>query len=70
MKIFRGSVDVIDVKSIRENIIENNVDIGILRIKSTSYTELSKLNQLGFPYINADTLVYYHINIEKYKKRV
>ena len=38
MKIFRGSVDVIDVKSIRENIIENNVDIGILRIKSTSYT--------------------------------
>tara|TARA_X000000950_G_C13921158_1_gene663453 strand:+ start:10169 stop:11317 length:1149 start_codon:yes stop_codon:yes gene_type:complete len=69
MKIFRGSIDIIDVKSIRKNIIENNVDIGILRIKSASYPDLSKLNQLGFPYINADTLVYYHINIEKYKKK-
>ena len=69
MNIYRAVVDKIDVRSLKKDIIANQVDIGILRVQSNCFAELSKLNQLGFPYINADTLVYYHIDLAKHQSK-
>jgi GNAT superfamily N-acetyltransferase len=63
--IYRGSTDVLDAADLRSRIIQNRVDIAILRLPCTQNHTLHELEALGFPYIVADTLVYYSLNMEE-----
>lgn len=63
--VFRDKQINLDYDLITESIIENNVDILFLRIPSSKQSTLFKLNQKGLPFLVADNLVYYELNLTK-----
>ena len=65
-RIFRGLVDSIDEKIILSKILAENIDILILRISSEKIDQISKLEKIKIPYIVADTLIYYHLDLINY----
>ncbi|KKM65028.1 hypothetical protein LCGC14_1495430 [marine sediment metagenome] len=64
--IYRDMCDHVDEKAILKTILENDVDIFILRVLSRNEAELSKLDNIGVPYIFGDTLCCYTIDLQKY----
>ena len=67
MNIYRGMSDHVDVKSLKDIILKNNVDILMLRIPTENIAEQDKLDKLGFDYLCADTLVYYSLQLQQNK---
>jgi len=67
MNIYRGILDEIDIRNIKKEILGKEIDILIFRIKSEKVNQVSRLNKLGFPFIQTDTLVYYQMNLENYQ---
>lgn len=67
LNIYRGVIDGIDIKSLKKNVINNNIDILILRIPVEHKDEQHKFESLGFPYLHADTLVYYYASLNSLK---
>ena len=63
LRIYRGSLEAIDVPEILSFLFSEEVDIAILRIPSVNIGVLSKLNEAGIPYLVADTLVYYSCDL-------
>ena len=63
--IYRGSADVLDTAALRSCLLQNKVDIAILRLPCTQNHTLHQLETLAFPYIVADTLVYYGVDLDK-----
>jgi acyl dehydratase/GNAT superfamily N-acetyltransferase len=63
--IHRASLDRVDIKGIKKDILENETDVLILRIPSGSIEEHHKLNNMGFDVLHADTLVYYETDLGK-----
>jgi ribosomal protein S18 acetylase RimI-like enzyme len=68
-RVFRGSVDHIDPQQTLDFLINNAVDIAILRLPSMHTGNFAFLNELGMPYIVADTLVYYYCNLSSYEPK-
>lgn len=66
MKIHRASVEEVEPSKIKQSVLGENSDILILRVPSTSKGNHSLLQKTGFPFIHADTLVYYECDFEKY----
>ena len=69
MNIIRGKSENIQLKSIQEQIIENNVDILFLRIPSSRTSQIQNLSKLGYEYFQADTLVYYLVDFAVYQPK-
>lgn len=67
LSIHREVTEEIDTRSISSYILNNNVDILILRVDSKSKDQHHKLSSLGIPYIHCDNLVYYQCDLEKYE---
>lgn len=65
MKIYRGTLDEVSSGTLRKQILRDEIDLAIVRIDASS-AQLSKVFQLGFPVIQADTLVYYHTDFSTY----
>lgn len=65
-QVFRGSIEKVDDRALLSAIIEGNVDIAILRVPSGTGRGLQRLGRYGMPPIHADTLVYYHLALDKY----
>jgi GNAT superfamily N-acetyltransferase len=63
--IYRGNIVVLDIPALYDSIQQLKIDIAILRLPCTQNHTLHQLEALGFPYIVADTLVYYSIDLEK-----
>jgi len=68
MNIYRGLVEHIDARVLRDIIVKNMVDILILRIPSENLAEQDKLERLGFEFLCADTLVYYIADLQANKE--
>lgn len=64
--VYRGVCEDIKEKNILEFILENNVDIAIIRVPSGNQKNIFRLNKLGMPYIIADALVFYCVNLNKH----
>lgn len=62
-KVHRGVVPVLNVRELKNYVIENTVDLLILRVPTKSRETSSHLNRAGFPFIVADTLVYYELEL-------
>jgi len=67
MNIYRGVVDRIDLKELKDVIINNKADIVILRVPTENAADQDKLERLGFNFICADTLIYYTMDLEQSK---
>ena len=65
LNIYRGKAKAIDKKALLNCILKNNVDIAIVRLPSQKIEEQFELDKIGFPYICADTLVYYKADLVK-----
>jgi hypothetical protein len=66
MNILRVKMEDINVKELNEHILAENVDLTILRIPCEKGDQISKLQILGYPYFQADTLVYYYVDFNIY----
>ena len=66
-KIFKYQTTDIDINSLQKNILENEADIVFLRIPSNQSYQIQKLDLLGMPYIQTDTLVYYYADLAKFE---
>lgn len=67
MNIYRYSGEKFDNQTLKKEIIRNNIDILILRVSSLTKNNHYKLSSLGFPFLHADTLVYYSVLLKKNK---
>lgn len=66
LNIYRDVCEHVDEKAILNAILENDVDVFILRVSSKNESELSKLNNIGIPYLFGDTLCCYTVDLQKY----
>jgi len=67
LNILRANVEEVELKELKLRIFKNNIDVTILRISSSNTAMISRLDNLDFEYFQADTLVYYYLNLETYK---
>jgi len=65
-RVFRGKMNDIDEKLIFKDLIDNSVDIAIIRVPVESIHNLYRLENLNIPYLVADTLVYYNVRLSDY----
>jgi|GEM_PF-1547019 len=66
MRVFRGHLDSIDPAQLLAVIVEQEVDLAILRLPAARQHQVAQLRKTGLPYIIADTLVYYSLDIKAY----
>jgi len=66
MNILRASMESLNLRELGQSIIENQIDLTILRIPCENLPQISKLETLGFSYFQTDTLVYYYVNFDNY----
>ena len=66
MRVFRANLSTVDPKVLQAKVISEKADIVIARIPSSSQAELVKFERMGFPYLVADTLVYYSVDLTKH----
>jgi acyl dehydratase/ribosomal protein S18 acetylase RimI-like enzyme len=64
-RIFRGKILEIDDKAITAAILEQEPDIAILRVPSSKQFQIARLDRTGFPWLIADTLVCYRLDLTK-----
>lgn len=65
-KIFRDKFNDFKTRDLQKEIIANDIDIAIIRIPSNKLELTARLDVIGFPYIVADTLVYYECKFDNY----
>jgi len=65
MEIFRGNMDETDIDFLKDFYANNDPDILIFRIPVGFQHQLHLLNSLNKDIINADTLVYYQVDLKK-----
>lgn len=61
--VWRGTLHTVDTDSLSSIIENNEVDVAIIRIPAESKNLFLKLQQLGYPTILADVLVYYRLSL-------
>ena len=69
LRIYRGLLDDINPDEILSTILRQNVDVAIISIPVEIQDTLSRLQETGIPYLIADTLVYYHVDLTIHKPR-
>lgn len=69
LRIFRGNVEQINEQHLLSTILKENIDIAIIRLPSEKQFQISRLDKTGLPYIVADTLVYYYVDLSKYSPK-
>jgi GNAT superfamily N-acetyltransferase len=67
LDIYRATIVNPEEKTIFAGIVENNVDVAILRSPVGTSGHLQRLRRFGFDSIHADTLVYYGVDLEFYQ---
>jgi predicted acetyltransferase len=62
--VYRGTIEELNIDAIQEQVIQDKIDLIILRIPSASKDKHSQLHNLNCQVIHADTLVYYFCPIK------
>ena len=63
LTVYRGNADKLDAYGLMRTIVDNKVDVVILRLPSSEQHTLHQLQIMPFPVVVADTLVYYHCDL-------
>lgn len=69
LNIHRGNLDWVDIEALKKYDSEYRPDVIIVRIPVTEQQYLHQLSELNKEVIFADTLVYYHIDIQQYQPK-
>lgn len=70
LRVFRdGVVEHLDADRLRRELSRHEADVYIFRMPVEQQTELYRLNEIGYPFIVADTLVYYTCPLSTYAIR-
>ncbi|SHF85138.1 Acetyltransferase (GNAT) family protein [Fodinibius roseus] len=64
-KFYRLKTEALEITGLQKQIIDEGVDILVLRLPSSGIDNHHKLSTMGFPYLHADTLVYYKARISE-----
>lgn len=66
-RVHRGTLNQFNDKAFLAYLLDQDVDLAILRFPSDNITEIAKLERLGIPYIAADTLVHYETDLSRHE---
>ncbi len=69
LRAYRGMLENVDPEQLLSDILEKEIDLLILRIPAKNQYKLAALNELGIPFIMADTLVYYQADMQTIKPK-
>ena len=69
LNIYRMHTDVIEADQLRDEIIKHEMDTAIIRINSRNLSSIDGLIKMGMPFIVADTLIFYHLKLDKNKPK-
>ena len=69
MNVYRGALNDVDPQKMISDILANHIDIAIIHIPAESQDAIASLANIGVPYLIADMLVYYRIDLKAYKPR-
>jgi len=69
LRIYRGVLDEINPEEILSTILKQNIDVAIISIPAERQDSLSCLQEIGIPYLIADILVYYYVDLKTHKPR-
>nr|NJM03661.1 hypothetical protein [Desulfobacula sp.] len=67
LKVYRGSIEDIKPSAIVDFTLQEGIDVAIIRIPTEKNYCLEKLARTGLPYIVADALVYYQVDLDSYQ---
>ncbi len=66
LRIYRGTVDSVDSRTLFDEIVSNAVDLAIVRTPAGASGNLHRLGRFGMHPVHADTLVYYQVDLAEY----
>lgn len=69
LRVFRGTAREINEKKILAEVIEDEIDVAILRVPSEKQFCVNRLDRIGLPYLIADTLVYHYVELKQFTPR-
>lgn len=69
LRIFRASLPAIDERTLIRELLDQDVDIAIVRVPAGSAPNLDRLGRYGLRPIHADTLVYYSADLGTHSAR-
>ena len=64
LRVFRCTAEALDVAVLQDSIHHNRVDLAICRVPAIFLSRMSELDQLHMPYVVADILVHYAVDLE------
>jgi len=68
-RIHRATLADVDDKALLAELLRENVDIAMLRFPSAKQPDVARLSRTGMPYVVADTLVCYAVDLAGYEPR-
>lgn len=66
IRVYRGTLDDIHEEYLLKDILRERIDVAIIRFPTVCYQKIGYLEKLGIPFLIADTLVYYSVDLTKY----
>ena len=69
LRIYRGVLDDINPEEILSTVLKQNIDVAIISIPAERQDSLSCLQEIGIPYLIADILVYYYVDLKTHNPR-
>lgn len=69
MRVYRGTLEALDGKVLRNQLLRDNVDVAIIRTPGDGQEAASQFERMGFPFLHADVLVYYDLDLTAYSPR-
>ena len=69
LRVYRRVLYDINPEEILSTILKQNIDVAIIRIPAERQDSLSCLQEIGIPYLIADMLVYYYVDLKTHKPR-
>ncbi|MBU1226752.1 MAG: GNAT family N-acetyltransferase [Actinobacteria bacterium] len=69
LRVVRTELEDLDPDEFQSVILEDRSDVVIGRIPAEHQHQLALLDQIGFPWISADTLVYYYADLDRHEPR-
>ena len=69
LRVYRGVLDDISPLKILSVVIKENIDVAIVRIPAGKEGALTRLEETGLPFLVADSLVYYHVDLTRIKPK-
>lgn len=70
VRVYRGTLDEVRVNDLFDEIIRERIDVAIIRLRTECYNNLNYLEKMGFPFLVADTLVYYTTDLSQHSPRL